>query len=207
MLSLVSPPSGYPITLDDVKDHSRIEIPDDDILISGLIAAAVDFVEYTTGRALLTQVWDYYIDELPCETLEIPKPPLQEIVSVKYLDADKVEQTLVIPDYYKVIAPQGPKAMPGMLVPTYLTNSIRWRPAYRREHLSTVIRFRCGYGSAEDEAVPDLIKLAMLEFVGDAYENRENSIVTTTNTAASAIEVPLSIKTLLWPFVVDKLGF
>lgn len=51
-----------PVTLADAKAHMRVEISDDDALITGLVVAARERVELLTGRKLITQKWRLYLD-------------------------------------------------------------------------------------------------------------------------------------------------
>jgi len=56
-LSLVTGPSTYPVTADEAKLHCRIDGTDENTLVDDLIAAATDYVEQYTGRAIVSQTW------------------------------------------------------------------------------------------------------------------------------------------------------
>src|SRR5262249_61002289 len=90
-----------PISVQLAKQHLRVEIPDDDLLISTYITAARDDLEDEYEIAIVTQVWDYLLDGFPGPQLmpwstswqlgrgsviEIPKPPLQTVATVTYTD-------------------------------------------------------------------------------------------------------------------------
>jgi uncharacterized phiE125 gp8 family phage protein len=118
-----------------------------DPLLSGLIKAARVSAETLTRRALITQTWDLYLDQFPCGAIHIPKPTLQSVSAITYLDNDGVEQTLAA-DQYLVDA----KAEPGRILPAY---GLTW-PVARRQANAIKVRFVAGYGAAA--AVPDGIK-------------------------------------------------
>jgi len=72
---LVTAPAFEPVSLADAKAQCRVDVADDDALISGLVTAARQYVESETGMALITQTWDVFADEFrhsmrlfPCPT-------------------------------------------------------------------------------------------------------------------------------------------
>ncbi len=81
-LELVTAPALEPVTLDEAKAHLKIDVSDDDALITTLIAAARARAEWHTGRAFVTQGWRLWLDAWPCEPVEIPLPPLQSVSAV-----------------------------------------------------------------------------------------------------------------------------
>ena len=56
--SLTVPPAGEPLTLAEAKLHLRVDLNDDDALITALISAAREQVEFLTGQRLITQTWE-----------------------------------------------------------------------------------------------------------------------------------------------------
>src|SRR5690606_32667448 len=97
-LELVVPPPVLPVSLEAAKAHLRVDTEDEDSLISDLISAATDYVENWTGRALVQQVWEaYYPNFYP--KIYLPKPPITEIESVYYKDADGVSALLDVSLY------------------------------------------------------------------------------------------------------------
>src|SRR5689334_22352804 len=99
---IVTPPGSEPVTLQEAKDWCRGPTSADDTLITSLITVARRYVEKITSRALITQTWDYWLDCFPgsnwymlrtvmpalwdCWELRVPRPPLQSISSIKYID-------------------------------------------------------------------------------------------------------------------------
>lgn len=92
-LSLVSGPRALPISLTQAKAHLKVDVTDDDVLISGLIRAVTNDVQNELWRQLVTATFDDKRDQFPA-CWELPRSPLRKIEHVKYLDDDGDEQTL-----------------------------------------------------------------------------------------------------------------
>jgi uncharacterized phiE125 gp8 family phage protein len=177
-LKLVTAPAEQPITLAQAKMQCRAtEFTDDDTLIELFIDAAVDFVDGPSGflgRALIDQTWDYYLDAFPTDSgpIEIPLPPLIEVIGLFYQDGDGVEQEWTSTNY-RVDA----SGEPGKIS---LGSGVSW-PTPITEGDAVRIRFRAGYLNQIDspavESVPGAIKAALLVHVADLYANRESAIV------------------------------
>ena len=71
----VTPPAVEPLTLQEAKDHLRVDHTDDDSLIDPMIKTARMYAEGKTRRALITQTWDWLLDSFPAWTLTVPMPP------------------------------------------------------------------------------------------------------------------------------------
>lgn len=175
-LSLFAGPTIEPLTVQEAKDWARITDDAEDDLVEGLIRSARAHVEQLSGRALLTQTWELYLDEFP-EQIDIPRPPLQSVTHVKYIDANGTLQTLASSEYTV-----DTKAEPGRIVPAYGKS---W-PGTRTEPNAVQVRFVAGYGleaSDVDAKAPEL-RQAIGVLVGTMYEQRE------TNTDAAMVDVP-----------------
>ena len=185
-LRLVSPPEVEPVTEAEVWAHLRIPLlgsppePIDAAHIAVLTAAAtahLDGRDGILGRCLVTQTWELLLDQFPYGSgpIRIPLPPLQAIVSLKYIDANNDLQTLAV-DQYAVDA----SGEPGWVAP-----GVDGWPATYDTLNAVVIRFRAGY--PDDAAsppdyranIPAAIKAAMLLMIGDMYANREGQIIGT----------------------------
>lgn len=192
-LKRVTAPTTQPITLAQAKSQCRAaEFTDDDDLIEAFIDAAVDYADGDggyLGRALIDQTWDYFIDEFPDENgpIEIPLPPLIEVVGLFYLDSTGAEQEFASSSYRVDQSGQPGKisVASGVSWPTPLTGSETVR-----------IRFRAGYVDTSMSPavgeVPGAIIAALLIHVADLYANRESQVVGQT-----VAELPWSAKALL----------
>ena len=160
-LKLKTAPAVEPITLEEAKNHLKVDSTDDNTLINSLIKAARDLAEKETRRAFITQTWQMYLDSAPAE-IEIPKPPLQSVESIKVLDQDGNETT-VDSSYYDVDkaenSPGRVKLKSGCCWPTH------------RGFASFIVEFKAGYGDAATD-VPEALKQGFFVLIGHLYENR-----------------------------------
>jgi len=171
-IRIVTPPSEEPVTLTEAKLQCRVDISDDDAFITALITAAREWCEKYDWRAYVTQTIEYRCDAWPADDyFVLPRPPLQEINSVKYIDEDGVEFTLD-PATYQI----DPYSEPGGF---YLLLNESWPNDPLRAHNAITVNYTAGFGDAAD--VPVRIQQAILLLVGHWYENRENSTVGAVN--------------------------
>jgi uncharacterized phiE125 gp8 family phage protein len=167
-LTLVAPPAAAPVSLAEAKAHLRVLGTAEDMLIGALVTAATahfDGRQGVLGRSLVTQTWEVRYNAfpgVPRGRMELPLPPLQSVVSIKYLDGLGTETTLD-PAAYVV----EPGHHTGRVRPSY---GLTW-PTARDEDGAVRIRFIAGYGGKE--AVPSPIKQAILLLVGHWWINRE----------------------------------
>ena len=61
-LVVSSAPSSEPLTLSETKSYLRVDHSNDDALITSLIIASRQFVEEHTGRGLMTQTLNLFLD-------------------------------------------------------------------------------------------------------------------------------------------------
>lgn len=205
-LKLITPPADYPVTLEEAKAHLVVEHTEHDSLIEIYVAAATQNVDGPTGflgRALIEQTWDYYLDAFPghrnhggCRhaafhTIEIPLPPLIEVVEFKYQDSAGNEQD-VDPDLYVVDFASEPARI-------VLLRGSQW-PMAREAANAIRIRFRAGYLTSDSppaDNTPFPIKAGILLHVGDLYRNRETNVI-----GARSEPMPWSAEQLLRPYRV-----
>ena len=181
-LKLVTVPEEEPIDLDAAKKHLRVEHEDEDLLITSLITAARETAEITTGRAFLTQEWELTLDAFPAAGFDLPRPPLQSVTSVKYLDVNGVEQTLATAKYLV-----DTRSEPGRVTPAY---GEIW-PSTRNVINAVTVKFKAGYGAVPE--VPESLKSAIKLLLSHFYEIREP-----VNVGNIVTEIPLGVERLLW---------
>lgn len=174
-LTLKVAPAEEPVTLAEAKLHCKVDGSDDDALITALIGAARQQAEHRTGRALVTQQWEFTLDSFP-ERIVLPMPALVTVQSVKYLDENGTQQTLASTEYQVII-----DELSGYLVPAY---GKAW-PSCRAQPDSVVVAYTAGYGAAS--AVPQSIKFWMLMAITTLYGQRE---AFTTGNQNIANEIP-----------------
>lgn len=172
-LTLITPPAQEPISLETAKNHLRVEITEDDSLISTLIVAARRYGENRLRRQFITATWMQTRDYLPANgfgfpierCLWIPRPPLQSVVSLNYYDLQGNFQTFS-PTLYSVDTNSEPGRI--CLMPYQI-----WPLTQRMRANTTEITFTSGYGSNPSD-VPENIQQAMLLLIGHWYQNRSD---------------------------------
>lgn len=156
-------PASEPITTAEAKTNAWIEISDDDTFVDSLIEAARERCERVTGLQLVTATWELYLDEFPGVdgAIIVPKPPLQSVSSITYLDTTETSQTLATSNY-RVDA----ISKPGRIVPA---PGCTW-PTTSFVVNAVTVTFVAGYGAAS--AVPSEIKNRLKTYVMHCYEHR-----------------------------------
>jgi uncharacterized phiE125 gp8 family phage protein len=156
----------------------------EDNLLSVLITAAREYCEGYTGRALATQTIEAYLDEFPCgDCIELPRPPLQSVTSVKYTDSAGTETTMTVTTQYLVDADSDV----GRIVLPY---GVSW-PSFTEYPVNPIkIKYVCGYYASN--LIPKSIKQAMLLLIGHWYANREAVL-----TGSISKEIEFAVKALL----------
>ena len=155
-------PPVQALTLAYARLHLRSLGTEDDALITVWIDAAAAYFENQTGRQLLTATREVWLDAFPglgatgaAARIELPRPPLQSVVSVAYLDGDGALQAVddgasPAGPLYRVSAPAGAYARRGFVEPLV---GQTW-PLARTETGAVRIRYTCGYGDTPDEIPP-----------------------------------------------------
>jgi uncharacterized phiE125 gp8 family phage protein len=166
-LTVVTAPATLLVSLAEAKAMLLVDHAADDALITAMIAAATSEAQGVAARAFVTQTLQLALDAWPDDgAVRLPHPPLQAVTSVKYFDADNVEQTIAAADYI-VIA----DTTPGLIVPAA---GKAW-PTGLRLFSPIRIRYTAGYGAAADVAASaqgEIVQLVKALVVVD-YENRE----------------------------------
>lgn len=163
---IVTPSSIEPLTLDEAKGHLRVDISDDDALITAMVKAAREYAESYTHRALLTQTWKYYVHEWPRDPykqwIDLPFPPLQSVASVVYQDCNGLNWTWSTSQYQVDAVSE-----PGRVLLAY---QCAWPSVTLNVGNPICITFSCGYGTPDD--IPEGIKLGMKVDLTDLYDHR-----------------------------------
>lgn len=141
--------------------------------ITTLIKTARHAAEGYTRRALVTQTWDLKLDSFPCRTIHLPKPNLQSVTSITYIDTDGTTQTLAA-DQYLVDTSSTPARITSAF-------GLVW-PVTRWQNNAVTVRFVAGYGLAAD--VPDGIKSWMIVRIKHLFDNPDAIVVQGRNQIA-----------------------
>lgn len=191
-IKLVTAPTLEPITLADVKAQCRIDDADSDTLITGaIIPAARAKAEQYMGTVLMQRTFDMLLDAFPGSVaswgdwwnntaaqadVEFERPPAWNsgctvanplaIVSVKYIDAAGVQQTLD-PAAYSL----DDSTWPFYLLPAFDTD---W-PAARAQANAVTIRYTVGYDTADK--IPGDVRSWLLLTAGFLWAQREAMVL------------------------------
>jgi uncharacterized phiE125 gp8 family phage protein len=182
VLTLASAPDAL-LTLEDVKQHCRVDGTADDVYLTSLIAtatAALDGPNGMLGKAIVTQSWSLRRERLlGKERLQIPLLPFQSVTSLKYYDADNAQQTATLSDYIIF----------GNQERGYIEPVTAWPAMYDRPDAVEMV-FVSGYGTKA--SVPSTIKHACKMLVAHWYEAREAVVM-----GATPLEVPFTVEALV----------
>lgn len=183
---VVAEPAEPVLSLEEVKQHLKVDSADDDALIETFIAAAtghIDGPDGWLGRAIGVQQLEAGLDGFVYGPIRLPYPPLIELVSIRYEDVAGTWRDLD-PATYEVrddeIGTAWGKSWPGTR-------------AYRGASRAVRIRYRAGYA-----VLPAPVRVALLMMVDDLYRNRGNVAVGTFG----EIKMPMASAMLLQPFRV-----
>ena len=174
-LALKTGPAVEPLTATEVKIHLRLAADSasataytaEDTLIASLIESARVQTEQETGRRLVTQTWEYYLDEWPDGDIIIPYPPLQSATIAYKLEDDSTYANSFTAFDEDIVSE------PGRLV---LQPDESWPSETLYPSLPIKITVEAGYGDAAAD-VPEPIKAAMLLKISDLYENRGSVVL------------------------------
>lgn len=186
-LTLTVAPTVDPVSISEANLHLRLEGTEaaaDEDLVEASISAATGSAENFTNRQLITATYEIRLDSFRDEII-LPRPPLQSVEFIKYIDTDGNEQTLGTAVYQV-----DPYSTVGRVV---LVSGQSW-PSTKDQLNAVTVRFKAGYGDASDN-VPEPIRAAIRLTLGHLYEHRETVLVGVT-----ATELPEGAKSLLWPY-------
>lgn len=176
-------PAKMPISRQEALKHARIYDTRDIDLVDDYLQAATDHAESYQRRALIMQTWQLKLDNWPWYAwgypaaasrvltapverfweIQLPRPRLQSVTYIKYIDINGVEQTWDASKYTVDTASE-----PGMIYPVI---GQTW-PVVRAQPFPITIVYVCGYG-ADGSAVPATTRQWIRLAVCEMFENRE----------------------------------
>lgn len=155
---LVTPPTTEPISLAEAKLYLRQTFSDDDARITRHIKEAREWVEARIQKQVTAATWEVALDEFPTSAIALDIAPVQSITSLKYDDADRVEQTLTVTTDYTysngIITPVGD-----------------WPAAYDAEN-SVRIRVLTGYSASN--LISNAVIAAIYLKIKDLYDGSDS---------------------------------
>jgi len=173
-------PAAPVVTLEEAKQHLRVDGDDEDASIVGLVAAAsaqIDGPDGWLGRSVGEQVLEVGLDGFVYDPIRLPYAPVLSIESIRYEDAGGEWRTLD-PAVYE---------LRDDLVGTAWSKEWPRTRAYRGCSRTVLIRYRAGYA-----ALPAPIRVAVLMMTAHFYRNR----------GSDDAALPRAVEMLLQPYRV-----
>lgn len=200
-------PQTEPVSLDEAKQHLRVDFNDDDVYIQNLIAASREYVEDLTARSLITQTWVLYLDRwprtdrieqwpnagLPVGAIMLPRYPVQSITSIVWTGSDASVNTLATSVYQNDLNSRPPRIA--------LAPNQNWPSQSLTSTNGVQVTFVAGYGTSN--LIPRKIRQAQLLMMGHWYNTREEVAV---GTRFVAIEIPKAAEMLLAQLAPIQVG-
>jgi hypothetical protein len=210
-LSIINPPTTYPVTTNIIRRHTRIDSFADDDLLEIYIASATSLAEAFLNRSLMTKnyLWNFadtfypnswyplmsinpeiFVYPLDIEwtvrhmfdrDVELPRPPHQAVNAVSYETWDDAPDET---PYTSGVDYHVDLAVePGRV---RLKNTV----PCMSHHAALSINFTSGYGSDPD-SVPINIRHALMLTVASMYERRGDT---------DGNMMPEAAEHLMWPY-------
>lgn len=146
-LTLVTPPTEWPVTVEEARAQCRIINADSDARLMGFVKAATAHVETTLGVSLTARTYRLTLDAFS-DAIELPRGPVQEVTAVQYVDADGETQTVATADYTVDLVSSSPWVV---------RNSDASWPTTLNAVNAVTVEYTAGF-----ETVPEDIKAAIL---------------------------------------------
>lgn len=205
--TLVTAPVLEPVTLDQIRDHLRIDVTDEDGELEEIISDSREALESEYEMGFITQTWDFFMDGFPnpwglgnglwrpqmgrdynswIGAIVLGRRPVQSVTSIKYVDSSGTITTLVANTDYVLDAP-GARVVPAF--------GKAW-PAVTLQPVNGVqIRVVLGYGTTA-ASVPRPVRRSMRLMCGHFYENREQVLL---EQRIRPIDIPRGVTQLMSP--------
>lgn len=143
ILQVTTAPAEEPVTLEEIKAHLKVDVDSEDDLLTMYLAAARQLCELEARRAFVTQTLQLKLEGWPWgEEIHLPRPPLQSVTGVVYVDTDGNSHTMSASEYTVDTASE-----PGRIILAY---GAGWPGASLRPGPAITITYVAGYGDAED---------------------------------------------------------
>jgi uncharacterized phiE125 gp8 family phage protein len=177
---LVAAPATNPVTITEAKATLDVPYTEKDTLITDLISAATNHLERLLDRRFITQTWRQDFDGFE-RCLRLPLVPVASIASVKYDDADSVEQTVNSANYALLADESGAyvRFADGYSFPT-------------TDGIDPTVRVAYVVGEAAAEAA---IKRAILMLVRHWFDNPS-----AVQVGQPAQAMPMAVEALIGPY-------
>lgn len=176
-------PAVEPVSLDELKAQSRVDGSADDATLTIYGKAARGAAEIYQNRQLITATWIYTLESFPLGEFSLPRPPLQSITSIQYVDSAGATQTWASANYQV-----DTKSEPGRVKPV---TTASYPNTQSDTYNAVTVTYVAGYGDSASD-VPDTTRDAIMMWAAQLHEFREPII-----SGESIAEIPDYIKSML----------
>lgn len=175
-----------PIDFEDAAKHARVPLGPEDRYLEELITTAREYCEQETDRAIVRARYVQTLNRFPTcnHPLTLPRPPLESVEAIEYIDS--AGASLTLPAEHYAIAGAGDTAQ---VWPTALAS---WPETSCDAPSCVRITFVAGYADP-----PAQIKHAVRMLVGYWYERRE-AVVTGMNATELSMAVARMLGHVQW---------
>lgn len=183
-LTIVAAPAAEPLSTADAKTQLRVDTSADDSFIDVLVQVARERVELEARRALITQTLKLTLDRWPAHgVFELPRPPLQSVTSLDYIDSDGNSTAWGSSNYIV-------DTTANQLV---VKSNVSYPSVTLQRRAGISITYVAGYGNAETD-VPERYIHAVRLLIGHYYENRESVVI---GQGVVSLQLPDAVKNLI----------
>ena len=160
----ITSPTALAVSLDEVKDHLRIERDDVDfdVDLDALIRAAQSYIESETHQTIIDTTYEAVFDDFPSDALLIPGWPIQSIGSITYYD--ELGAQIPLGSYQSDLSKSPVRICPVVGEPWPVTQAGRIG--------AVKVQFTAGYGTS-DITTPPMLKAMVKLLVAHWFKNRE----------------------------------
>jgi uncharacterized phiE125 gp8 family phage protein len=156
-------PSVPAVSTVDAKTYLVVEHDDHDTLIDECVTAATERVETLTRLQLITATRTLTLDRFPDDWIRVPRPPLQSVTHVKYIDGTGVQQTWSSALYVVDV-----NSKPGRICP--IPNE-PWPTIEAGRREAVEVEYKCGFGDAATD-VESWLLIELKRIAQGLYKSR-----------------------------------
>lgn len=170
-LRVITGPTEEPFSVDELQRHLRVTWDDENGMLDSYLTAVRASAEKILDLAFLAQTLEWAFDAFPVAecaewpAIELPRPPLQSVTSIAYVDPAGAPQVLSAGLYVV-----DTRSTPGRIVPAYGES---W-PAIREQPSGVVVRYIAGAATVAD--VPEDQRQMLRLAAATLYEFREGIV-------------------------------
>lgn len=176
-IQVVTPPTTEPLTLQEVKNHLRVDGNYDDALLSSCITSARMYFESQCEISIASQELLLALDSFD-DIVYLPRGPVQSVEDISYADSENNQQYM--DDWIEDLV-----SNPARITPAFGQS---W-PATAEVLNAVQVSYTTGYSTPS--MVPKLLKSGMLFYVAHLYENRS------AVTDGDLKEVPMAVESII----------